>query len=431
MPSALEMIQAKEIADLLKGFEHPALNAIDLSLLRIQEFLKKIGNPERQLPPIVHIAGTNGKGSTLAHLRYIAKAAGLRAHAYISPHLVTFNERIIINHEPVQDAMLLDALRFIRKASEGFPLTFFEATTAAAFHLFARHPAELLLLETGMGGRLDATNVCIPALTCITPIGMDHTEFLGNTLEDIAAEKAGIIKAQIPCIVGAQATSVQKVIEAKATMLNAPVMCEGTDWHVQARGENFDYVSPLAILENLSTALVGAHQHANAALAITCAIAWPHHAFSEDVIREGLLRTEWPGRLQRLTHAAFQKFLGQDVELWLDGGHNPHAATIIAQWLEHHNQPTAMIVGMMQGKDASGFFSCLKGNIKTLYTVPVEGHACIPPHALASLAAQQGFEAVACSSLQEAFKHLSQDRRHALILIAGSLYLAGNVLAET
>ena len=308
---------------------HPKL--IDLELGRIERLLADVGSPHLKLPPVVHVAGTNGKGSLVAYLRAMAEAAGYRVHVYTSPHLVRFNERIRVAGELISDDMLEDVLTEAEQANREQPITFFEITTVSAFLAFARVPADLAVIEVGMGGRMDTTNVVNPALSAITPIGYDHTSFLGDTLEKIAAEKAGILKRAVPAVIGRQREASAAVIAARAGELAVPLFRMGREWQVKPTAAGFRYDSDLFGLDLPAPALVGAHQIDNAATAVACIERLRAAQFRIDdaAVRKGLASVDWPARLQKLTRGPLVDALPPAGELWLDGGHNEDCGIVL------------------------------------------------------------------------------------------------------
>ncbi len=419
---------------------HPKV--IDLSLDRVAALLHRLGDPQLRLPPVVHIAGTNGKGSLVAYLRAFAEAAGLRVHAYTSPHLVRFNERIRLAGQLIEPARLDALLEDCERLNAGAPITFFEITTAAAFRAFAEAPADLVLLETGLGGRLDATNlVPRPQLTAITPIGMDHMAFLGDSIAAIAGEKAGILKPGVACILGPQPAEAAAVIEARATELAAPLFRHGRDWQLRAEAGQMLWQGDGASLRLPLPALTGPHQIENAGNAIACtrrlgaAVNIPDSA-----IAAGLARVEWPARLQRLRHGPLLDLLPPGTELWLDGGHNPMAgqalATTLAGWQADAatRRPTWLVAGMLNTKEAGGFLAPLRPYLAGCRTVAIPGEAnSLPATELAGHARQAGLAAEAADSLEAALRAIAgmlKQNEPARLLIAGSLYLAGQVLAR-
>ena len=412
---------------------HPKI--IDLSLGRIQKLLDLLGNPEKRLPPVIHVAGTNGKGSTIAALRAIVEAAGLKVHVYTSPHLVRFAERVRVAGRILDDAELIALLEEVERINGDTPITFFEVTTAAAFLAFAREPADLCILETGLGGRLDATNVVDhPILTIITPIGLDHQQFLGDTVEAIAAEKAGIIKPGCPCVVAAQDRSVMTILADRAVELSAPLIVEGRDFHVEQDDED-----QLVFLGRNSTlvlpppALPGDFQRHNAGLALA-ALERIRPDLPIEALAEGLETIHWPARLQRLRHGPLVDMLPPGWELWLDGGHNPHGAQAVARFLDTwSDRPTLGIMAMLTTKDVDGVLGHLAPRFQDLRTVPIDGeHQALSPQTLADHASANGLpQARASAGVTEAVRdYVTGNHPPSRILICGSLYLAGTVLAE-
>ena len=386
---------------------HPKL--IDLTLDRVLRLLAKLGDPQHRLPPTIHVAGTNGKGSTIAFMRAMLEAAGRRAHVYTSPHLVRFNERIVVAGEMLPDRELADLLDRCERANEGRPITFFEIVTAAALLAFSRAPADVLLLEVGLGGRLDTTNVVErPAVTAIAPVSFDHMQFLGGTLGEIAAEKAGIIKPGAPLVLAPQAPEARAAILERATLLGAPVY---DDWSVGGRvfrGRRMELALP-------ELGLAGAHQDGNAGLALACLEGFE---LPEAALLAGLRNASWPGRLQQLS---------ETPEVWLDGGHNPAAGAALADWLAGRPTRFDLVVGMLDTKDRGRFLKALAPRVRRAMTVPVPGSAAsVPAAELAETARAAGMEAEAQPDVERALARLGGDLP---VLIAGSLYLAGAVLA--
>ncbi|HLT01427.1 MAG TPA: folylpolyglutamate synthase/dihydrofolate synthase family protein [Geminicoccaceae bacterium] len=411
---------------------HPKV--IDLSLERIERLLEHLGHPERRLAPVVHIAGTNGKGSALAMLDFMLRAAGRRVQRYVSPHLVRFNERILFDGRPIAEAELADVLDVCERLNDGAPITFFEITTAAAFLAFDRHPADVVLLETGLGGRLDATNLIErPRLTALSPISLDHQGFLGDRLEQIAFEKAGILKPGVPCIVGPQLPAALQVIEERAAAIGAPLCVHGRDWHAREDGERLVVTVGEATFDLPLPALAGRHQIDNAGLAVACALALGDLAPDAAAIAQGLRTVEWPGRLQRLTRGPLLELLPPSWELWLDGGHNPAAAEALATSLNGADpRPLHLVVGMLTTKDEAGFLRPLAPLARSLHTVPVPGEsASRDPLEAAALAMRLGIPATPARDLAEALGAIAAAGPDpARVLICGSLYLAGHVLRD-
>lgn len=415
---------------------HPVV--IDLSLGRIERLLAKLGHPERRLPPVVHVAGTNGKGSTVAFLRAMAEAAGARVHVYTSPHLVRFNERIRLAGSLIGDDDLADLLERVEAANTGDAITFFEVTTAAAFLAFAEVPADLLLLEVGLGGRLDATNVIDrPLVSLLTRISVDHTQFLGPTLADIAGEKAGIIKQNCPAIAGAQTDPVvETVFQARADALSAPLSRHGRDWSVVTTENGFRFQDSARTLDLPMPALLGTHQVGNAGLAIAATAHLPFPV-GEQAIRSGLARVEWPARLQRLRRGALVNTLPQGWDLFLDGGHNDSAGEVLAAQLGRwtgDGRPLDMIFGMLGSKRPLDFLSPLAPYIRRLRAVAIPGEPnSVSADDAADLARQAGIDASASVDVTTALADLARlggNGPVTRVLICGSLYLAGTVLAD-
>jgi dihydrofolate synthase/folylpolyglutamate synthase len=411
---------------------HPKL--IDLSLDRVEALLDRLGRPHEQLPPVVHVAGTNGKGSVIAFLRAMLEAAGYRVHTYISPHLVRFNERIRVAGRLIEDDHLTALLEECEKVNAGTPVTFFEITTAAAMLAFARTPADVTLLETGLGGRLDATNtVRRPLLSVITSISMDHQQYLGDTLEKIAAEKAGIMKAGVPCLVEAQGRKVARVLEQQAAALGTPLVREGADWFVLGRGEGVLFCEGDRSLALPRPALPGKHQVHNAGLAVACARRMAGFTVPEAAIAAGLGTVEWPARLQRLTTGPLSALLPEGWELWLDGGHNPGAGRVLAEHFRHwRDRPLHLVFGMLNTKDPIGYLKPLAPAVTRLRAVAIPGEAnTLPAEQTAQAASTVAIAAAAAPSVEAAIRQLiAADARPARILICGSLYLAGTVLRD-
>ena len=419
---------------------HPKL--IDLSLGRIERLLGKLGDPHKRLPPVIHIAGTNGKGSVTALLKAMLEAAGKRVHVYTSPHLIRFHERIQLagdhgRSRDIGESDLVDVLMRTRAVNDGDDITQFEITTAAAFLAFSEHPADVLILEVGLGGRLDATNVVQqPILTVLTPISMDHAEKLGATLPLIAAEKAGILKQGVPAVVSAQAPEAMAVIEAVAARVNARLVSWGQNFDAFEQGGRLVVQREDELLDLPKPALVGRHQIGNAGTAVAAARELRGFDIDQRAIECGLLDVRWPARMQRLDTGPLPLLLKSDAELWLDGGHNPAAGQVLAQTLadieEKSSKPLYLIVGMMGLKDAAGFLAPFRGLARHVITVPIPGAHETPylPDRLAAVAVGAGLEAEEAAGIEAALKRA--DTLHAgakRILICGSLYLAGHVLS--
>lgn len=410
---------------------HPKL--IDLSLGRIERLLAALDNPHEKLPPVIHVAGTNGKGSTVATLRACLEAGGYRVHAYISPHLVRFHERIRLAGRLIEEEALIALLEECEHANGGTPITYFEITTAAAFLAFARIPADIVLLETGLGGRLDATNVIArPAVTAITPISLDHQSFLGDTIAAIAGEKAGILKPGVPAVIGPQPEEAEAVIEARAVELGAPLSRWQSEWRCSAVDSGMHFTGDHWQLDLPSPSLVGAHQIANAGTAIACLEQLRDLPLPPAAIAKGLRRIEWPARLQCLTRGPLVAMMPRGWELWLDGGHNPSAGAVLAEFVAGwRDRPLYLIVGMLNTKDAAGYLGPLAPYAKALAGVTIPGEQNpLPAEAIAAAARAVGINAAIAASVDAALRYLMLHSPPGRVLICGSLHFAGTVLAE-
>jgi dihydrofolate synthase/folylpolyglutamate synthase len=421
---------------------HP--KRIDLTLERMWRILAALDHPEQRLPPVIHVAGTNGKGSTVAFMRAILEAAGLRVHAYTSPHLVRFNERFRLGATSeghgagrlAVDRELADALAECERANAGAPITVFEITTAAALLLFARHPADILLLEVGLGGRLDATNVIErPLATVVTPVSLDHREFLGDSVGLIAAEKAGIFKREVPAIVAAQPREALAVIERQAARLRAPIRIAGEDWTATEERGRLVYQDDAGLLDLPAPKLNGRHQFENAGLAIAALRAIDKLSLVPAAF-EGIAKAEWPARMQRLASGRLAALVPLGGELWLDGGHNPDGGRVIANALadleDRVSRPLVLIVGMLANKDSAGFLKNFAGLARRVVTVPIpEQENTFPAAALAAAARAIGLPAQESPDLETALAAIGSFdlEERPRILITGSLYLAGAALA--
>ncbi len=413
---------------------HP--KSIDLTLDRIARLLAALGHPERKLPPAIHVAGTNGKGSLVAYLRAMLEAAGYRAHVYTSPHLVRFHERIRLAGELIGEDELADTLRECERVNAGAPITFFEATTAAALLAFSRHPADIVLLEVGLGGIGDATNVIDnPAVTAITPIGIDHTQFLGTTLAEIAANKAGIVKPGRPVVVGRQREEAAAVIKHVAQERRAPLMRFGREWDWAPTANGFLWHSDTAEYELPAPALLGHHQFDNAATAVAVLDRLEGFTVPPAAIARGLHEVHWPARLQRLSHGPLLALLREGDELWLDGGHNEDCGLALAaqaqEWRQADKKKLALVFGMLTTKDAQGFLHPMASLTKRARAVAIPGHASYEAAEAASRAQAAGLPCTPAASVAQAIAELRAGTDKPLrVLICGSLYLAGTVLAE-
>jgi len=416
---------------------HP--KRIDLSLGRIERLLDALGHPERRLPPLIHVAGTNGKGSTIAFARAILEAAGKSVHVYTSPNLVRLNERFRLGRRDggrlVEDAELVEVLRECEAKNGGAPITVFEVETAAAFLLFARHPADVLLLEVGLGGRLDATNVVErPLASVITRVSLDHHDFLGDSIEQIAAEKAGILKPGVPAVIASQAREALAVIERQAARLRAPLAIAGESWTATEERGRLVYQDDDGLLDLPAPKLYGRHQFENAGAAIAAlrraGLKLPAAAFEA-----GMVRVDWPARMQRLSQGRLAALLPAQSELWLDGGHNADGGRAIAAALadleERVPRPLVLIVGMLATKDSAGFLKHFSGLARRVIAVPIANDKAVPAATLAGVARDIGIPALARDDVESAIDIAGKlDLEPApRVLITGSLYLAGEVLA--
>jgi dihydrofolate synthase/folylpolyglutamate synthase len=433
------MRTSDELLAELKGL-HPRL--IDLSLGRIEGLLAKLGHPERRLPPVVHVAGTNGKGSVTAFLKAMLEAAGLRAHVYTSPHLIRFHERIALagpdgRARPIGETELVERLTAVQRVNAGDAMTFFEITTAAAFLAFAETPADALILEVGLGGRLDATNVIArPALSVITPVSLDHADKLGATVAEIAREKAGILKTGAAGVISLQPPEALEVIKARAREVVVPLSVWGEDFEAFEQNSRLVFQSPERLLDLPLPALIGQHQIGNAGTAVAAALRLKWLGVTIEGIEQGLRQVRWPARMQRLCGGPLAGLIRPGSELWLDGGHNPAGGQAIAQTLaeleERAPKEASLVVGMMGNKDAARFLEHFRGLAREIVTVPIAGgpEAAFAPEDLAALAATLGFQARPAADVQEALRSLQgAGDPPQRILICGSLYLAGQVLA--
>ncbi len=399
-----------------------------MSLGRTERLLAALGNPERTLPPVIHIAGTNGKGSTIAFMKAMCEAAGLVVHAYTSPHLVRFRERIAVAGAPIHDAALTELLEECETANAGAPITFFEITTTAAFLAFARAPAHIALIETGLGGRFDATNVIAkPALTAITPVSIDHTHFLGETVAEIAFEKAGILKSNTECVLGPQPDAAAAVIETRAMEVGAPLFRAGVDWRLDGsewRDETMSLVLP-------TPALPGRHQLENAALAIACLRRLPAPRIDIVSASKGIAEAKWPARLQHLSDGPIAATLPEGWELWLDGGHNRAAADALAAAVANwRDAPLHLIVGMLDNRDPADFLRPLAALAASIRAIAIPGEEnAYSAQALADRARDAGMEIAPEENLVGAIDAITRaGGASGRILVCGSLYLAGAVL---
>lgn len=406
---------------------------IDLGLERVRELLTRLGNPETKIPPVIHVAGTNGKGSTIAFLKAILEAAGYKVHRYTSPHLVNFNERIELCGVPISDDYLHEITEQTRTACGDLQTTFFEGTTAAAFLAFSKTPADVVLIETGLGGRLDATNVIEkPLMTIITTVSLDHTEYLGTTIEQIAGEKAGIIKAGIPCVISWQLQSVLDIMRAKCAEIGAHAYICGEDWNFAKTPLGFDFLDGDESFSLPKPSLEGIHQYVNAATAVAAVRIMEGFNIKLSAIETGLTQTFWPARMQKITAGRLASLLPPGWEIWLDGAHNAGGAEMISAHVANlwTDKPTYLINGRTGQRDIAGFLGYFKDKVKFVCGVKVQsepnGEAAANIVNGAQLA---GLEAYECEDLLDAVKLIiSKSAQPSRILICGSLYLAGDVL---
>lgn len=421
---------------------HP--KGFDLSLDRISRLLEKLGNPQDRMPPVIHIAGTNGKGSCAAFSRALLEAQGYLVHTHTSPHLVNWNERYRLAADGggklVDDATFADAISRVAKANDGQKITVFEILTAVGFVLFSEHPADVAIMEVGLGGRFDATNVIgKPAVSIIMPVSLDHEAYLGDRVELIAAEKAGIIKRGCPTVIGAQEfDAALEVLVDTADRLDCPLSVYGQDFLAFEENGRMVYQDDDGLMDLTSPRLPGRHQFANAAAAIA-GVKAAGFALSERAIDRAMATVAWPGRMQKLSQGLLTELAPEGSEIWLDGGHNPGAGLVIAEALaeqeEKNPRPLFLIAGMINTKDQTGYFHAFKGLVKHVYTVPVNlSESSVPNDELAIRATEAGLSAEPVSSVASALQLLretwNENEVPPRILIGGSLYLAGSVLAE-
>ena len=415
------------------------IGGIDLSLGRMLPLLERLGNPQRKVPSVIHVTGTNGKGSTIAFLRAMLEAAGKRVHVYTSPCLVRVNENFRLGGPGggvlVSDAELADALAECKTANGDSPITLFELETAAAFVLFARHPADMLLLEVGLGGRLDATNVIDrPLASIVTPVSMDHAEFLGDTLEKIAGEKAGIFRKGVPAVIAPQTSAISAVLERHAEKARAPLHVAGQHWHANVENGRLVYSDEQGLFDLPPPKLFGRHQFDNAGTAIA-ALRAAGVRVPIKAVEQGLMRAEWPARLQRLATGPLAALAPAGAEIWLDGGHNAEGGRAIAAALgdleERVSRPLVLVVGMLANKDRDGFLRNFTGLVRRVFGVRIKRENGAPAGDIAAAAQSAGMPADAAESIEDALAAIARlgFDPSPRILITGSLYLAGEVLA--
>ena len=417
---------------------HP--KKIDLALDRILRLLHDFGDPHLKMPPTIHVAGTNGKGSACALSRAMLEAQGLKVHVHISPHLVRFHERIRIAGELISEDELTATLEEVERVNDGRPITYFEITNTAMFLAFSRHHADALVLEVGLGGKFDATNVIPkPAMTIVQPVGLDHQDFFGHDIRNIAAEKAGIIKPGVPVVIGPQEEAALEVILSRADKISAPAYVFGQDFAAHQEHGRMVYQDEFGLLDLPLPKLIGRHQIENAAVAIAGLRHAKRHWGTDKAIETGLRTVEWPARLQRLHRGPLIDLAPKGAEVWLDGGHNPHCAAAVSRAVadleEISERPLYLICGMLRTKDSIGFLSAFRGLARHVVTVSVAGEAAsLGAGALYDMARASGLDAAPAEDLEDAMLQLQAwTRAHPKeppprILICGSLYLAGQVL---
>jgi dihydrofolate synthase/folylpolyglutamate synthase len=416
--------------DRIKSF-HPVV--IDLSLDRIQRLLIDLGSPHLRLPPVVHVAGTNGKGSVVAMMRAVLEASGYTVHVYTSPHLVSFTERIRLCGGLIDSTLLIELIAHVESVNGDAPITFFEMITAIAYQAFAQIPAEVLLLETGLGGRLDATNVVPhPAATVLTSIGMDHMSYLGNTLGAIAAEKAAIMKPGVPCVSATQNPEAAQVIIQTAQQFGVNVAWQGQEWTVEEDAFGTVQFNDGDTHWSMPTpALRGPHQIGNLGVALATLNRLPF-AIPSFGLRAGMRQVEWPARLQRLKQGPVVTRAPAGWDVWLDGGHNPPAGKVLADWLAVDPMPTVVICGMMATKDKRGYFEPWSSQVAAVATIPIPGHEnCASSQDLANAARGTGIaEVIQADDVMSGLACLQpyMAAQRGRVLICGSLYLAGEIL---
>lgn len=413
---------------------HPIWNKhVTLGLERLKLVLQQLGNPQNKMPKVIHFAGTNGKGSTLSFVRFILEKMGKKVNVYTSPHLIRFNERIIIEGKEIEDHYLFEVMEQARQVQESLniDLTFFEGSTIGAFLAFANSRANYTLIETGMGGRLDATNTIEnKILTVITPISLDHTDFLGNSLQSIAIEKAEILRTGVPCIVSQQYEEVMEILFQKAQAISTDTFCFEYDYGIEKIDSNYQFISENYCFDFPPPSLSGEHQIINAGTAIATVIKLPEEIISTTSIQEGIASTKWIGRLQQIKTGKLANILpSKEWELWIDGAHNEAGAHILSLWLENTNKPVYIIGGLTKGRDINKFFSFFKlKNVKQIAAMYIENEpSSYPSLFLSEKLKHLGFDSFPTNSVEEALKLITQ-KEPGIILACGSLYLAGQIL---
>jgi dihydrofolate synthase / folylpolyglutamate synthase len=408
----------------------------DLRLDRMEILLEQVGNPEKTLPPVVHVAGTNGKGSTIAFMRSIFEEAGYKVHVYTSPHILRFNERIVIAGNEISDSYLFETLEEVRIAAEGLKLevTFFEGVTVAAFLAFSRNQADVLLLETGLGGRLDATNVIKhPAMTVLTTISLDHTDYLGNDVRLITHEKAGILKRGCPCVMSQQYLEVDKIITGYAAKLDIDLYAYEYEWCVVKKENGFEYKSSLMDLKLPEPSLHGDHQYVNAGNAISACLKLKGFIFGKDDYIEGIVNAKWPGRLQNINKGYLYNTLPKGWDIWIDGAHNEAGAFVLSNWVaENDKLPTYLVCGMTKGRNVREFLAFFKSKVRHVCGIMVQSE---PLSHVADVITDEakalGIDACTVSSIEDAIDKITTSFvGPGRILFCGSLFLTGDVLTK-
>ncbi len=410
-------------------------NNINYELSKTYQLLGALGDPHLKLPPVIHIAGTNGKGSTTAFCRAILEAQGLKVHCYTSPHLIRFNERIVIASLEISDQLAFEYLERTRIAAEAnnIEVTFFEGVTAAAFLAFSEIKADIALIEVGMGGRLDSTNVVNPEVTIITPVSLDHTIYLGNTLSQIALEKAGIMKKNVPCITSLQTEEAFNIFELKAQELEIDLVSYEYDYVVDKTKDGFIFKSDKKTLELPRPSLAGDHQYINASAAIAAICNLKSFNIADEAIIKGVTSAKWPARLQQITKGRLFNSLSENEEIWLDGAHNEAGAEVLSLWIDEQvDSDIYLIVGITKGRDIKAFLKYFVGKVKMVVGILVESEASsYQAIQISDAAASMGFNTVSASSIEDAITriHDISSLKKNKIIFCGSLYLAGDALS--
>ena len=426
MPNSIEILNRLQLL-------HP--KQIDLSLERLVKLLRKLGNPHLKIPPTIHIAGTNGKGSTVTFLRYLLEEHGFTTHTYTSPHLIEFNERIRIRSKIISNKLLNSLLEECEKCNSKNPITFFEITTAAALLAFSREKADFLILETGLGGKYDATNVVENKIcNVLTPISMDHMGFLGNSLRSITNEKIGILKNSTQTVISPQKSVVNKIIENFAIQKKIKLFSYKKTWEItkiDEKRQKFFYRFFDEINEYSIPKLFGKHQIFNSALALTVFKTICKDKINHSIVNKALKKTKWPARMQKLSNGPLNKLSGEEFELWLDGGHNNEAGILLSKTLEKwKKEEIFLVVGMIKGKTPKKFIDHLMPYLKCTVVIPVEGHQFISPKKIVNFYKGSGEKIIVKENIEQSIKYISKNFLGGKIIICGSLYLAGNILKK-